>query len=301
MSARGAPVNARPYGQVIMGAPVAFRRNSSAIDIVALGSDYGIYHRQWTGSSWTSWARIGTNTFRSQPVGVVRRSDRLHVLGVDRNTGELMKTYYNGSRWASWGSVGGAIVGTPAVVSIDEDHLDIFAITPDKQLAMLSWSTASSWGSWESLGGSLRGAPTAVEHFPNRIDVLAKDGGQTLMHKVYYPLTGSFRSTSWRRISSQPVIGSPQLVGDFDGRLRIVATGDDRQLYSGVMGINSSSVTLSSLGGPVRGAPVAFRLDDTIHVLARSTSDRLVRKFMSDTLEPTWSSSFLDMGVNVSW
>ncbi len=295
-SSRGAPNNA-----VIMGAPVSITRDGTKIDLLVLGLDERIYHQSYNGTTWSAWAAIGTDTFRSQPAAVSRSASTINVYAIDKASGALKRNSYNGTSWSSWSSLGGVVVGTPSVVAIDKDHVDVFVLDKDKTLKRKSWTNSGGWeSSFTSLGGTFRGVVTAAEVLNDQIELFGKDKDSKLLHRSYQPLTRTFTS-DWVKVNDMVILGNPQVVRGFENDLQVVVAGSDRKLYYGNMLPTASSITFHSLGGTIEGSPLLLRDGDYIQAFVRTTDNVIKYKSLLNALTPTWSSSYSSAGATVSW
>ncbi len=96
----------------------------------------------------------------------------------------------NVSKWGTWQSIGGQIVGAPAVASWGPNRLDVFGRGTDNHLWWNYWD-GNQWSGWQDLGGDLASSPAAVSWKEGRIDVFVYgilDGH--LWHRFYTSTQG---------------------------------------------------------------------------------------------------------------
>ncbi|MFE6743536.1 right-handed parallel beta-helix repeat-containing protein, partial [Streptomyces tubercidicus] len=113
----------------------------------------------------------------------------VHVHGTDNG---IWQTYFNGTSWSAWTSLGGpnagTFVGTPAVTS-KVGRTDIFVRGTDNALWQKTWTT-SGWGNWTSLGGGLADSPGAATDPDGKITVHVRGTD----NQIYQ---NAFNGTSW--------------------------------------------------------------------------------------------------------
>ncbi len=228
--------------------------SSSRLDVLARGTNSGLWQKYWTPTGWSGWVSMGATT-DSDPTCVsitVNRIDVFYRLGQG-----LWQKYWSGS-WSNPISLGGNITSGPDACSWDANRIDVFARGPNNDLQQNYW-TPSGWSNWVSQGGTLASDPTCVSMQTNRIDVFYR-GADGSIYQLYW-------AGSWT--------GPISLVGNFTSapdacswganRIDVFARGPNNDLQQKYWTPSGWSGWLS-LGGSVGSDPTcesmqANRLD----------------------------------------
>ena len=101
----------------VVGAPAVAAQNANSLDLFVNGTDGALYHRYWTGTTWTASTSLGGN-LTSDPAATSRAPGYIDVFM--RGTDSALwsrNTTNNGTTWNAWYKIGGLILpGTgPAV------------------------------------------------------------------------------------------------------------------------------------------------------------------------------------------
>jgi hypothetical protein len=213
----------------------------------------------------------------------------IFVRGTD---GAVWHKWWNGAAWGGFESLGGQIVGAPAVVSWGPNRLDVFVRGTDGAMYH-KWWDGSAWGpsvtGWEDLGGFILGAPKAVSWAPNRLDIFAQGGDGALYHKWW---NGSAWG-GWESLGGQ-IIGAPEAVAWGPNRLDVFVRGTDFAMYhkwwdGGAWG--PSLTGFESLGGVLLSdvsatSWAANRLD----VFGRGTDGAMYHRWWNGAAWGGWES-----------
>jgi uncharacterized protein YkwD len=191
-----------------------------------------------------------------------------------------------------WTSLGGGLVGSPAVSSWGAARMDVFVRGNDDALWQKTWN-GTAWGAWTSLGGILTAEPAAVSWGPNRIDIFVRGTGNALWHRTSDGTTwgtweslggimtsgpsatssglnhldvfvagtnnhgvwrSSWNGTSWSWTSLGGVISAdPSAISSSATRTDVFVVGSDNGLWQGTL--NGNSFTWTSLGGVLSLSP----------------------------------------------
>lgn len=175
---------APPPPSGIASAPTVASWAAGRLDAFVTGNDAQLWHR-WSGdrgSSFSAWESLGSppGGLTCTPSAVSWAPDRIDVFGrgADR---ALWHTYWNGSQWVPWESLGGTLQSSPAVASWAGGRLDVVVVGVDHG----AWHKfyQGDWAPWDGLGGYIVLDPAAVSWGPNRIDLFAMSFGNQLWHQ----------------------------------------------------------------------------------------------------------------------
>ena len=110
------------------------------------------------------------------------------------------------------------------------NRIDVFAVTPDFNLAHLYWD-GSKWSDWEDLIGDFFAdtTPAAVTWSSNRFDVFAVNMSGNLIH-VYWD-GSQYNNEDLGIGNGEPFVGTPSVTTWGVGRFDIVALAEDGQYY----------------------------------------------------------------------
>lgn len=180
-------------GGVATSNPGATSLNGQSV-VTVRSTDGNVYIAEQAGGwAWSSVGKPASVSVASDPVLVASGPDQLDVLlrGSDNALWQRRRT---GGTWAAWVSRGGALAGTPAVVSPVANTLYIFSNSASGNLVQIN-STGTTWTSWFSVpNGSCclaaGSAPAVAEPNPNRLDVLVRGTDNRLWWKRWDFSTG---------------------------------------------------------------------------------------------------------------
>jgi Astacin (Peptidase family M12A)/Repeat of unknown function (DUF346) len=214
--------------------------------------------------------------------------------------------------YPAFSSLGGGIVGAPAVVSWggwNSDYRAVFVRGGDNALWYKERLTSSeaSWTEWKSLGGYITSDPAAVSWGLNRIDVFVRGGDNQLYHKW---LSGDFE-LNWSDWESLGGIlnGAPAVSSRGYKRLDLFIRGNNDQLYhkyfNGNGWFSDGWSGWENQGGQISSAPASVSWSsDRIDIFAKGLDDSLVHKWWDSGTWYDWESlgGYLQSGPTVaSW
>lgn len=209
-------------GGIISSGPGSAGRSASITDVLARGTDNGMYHQAFVvGTGWSGFNALG-GALLSAP-------------GVDvRQGGGYIDTYYRGTdnaivarSWTpagGWGapdttSLGGGTLAAPALVSRAPEVLDIFIRGTDDSLYRDAWS-GSAWSGWTVMPGGMKTgfSPAATTRTTGTMDLFARgtDG------EVRWASFDGAVWSSWRSIAGA-VESGPAAVADTSNRIWLFA------------------------------------------------------------------------------
>jgi Astacin (Peptidase family M12A)/Repeat of unknown function (DUF346) len=238
--------------------------------------------------------------------------------GVDPNRLRQSKVLSSGdiasvnTLYPAFYSLGGGIIGAPAVVSWggwNSDYRAVFVRGGDNALWYKERLTSSeaSWTEWKSLGGYLTSDPAAVSWGLNRIDVFVRGGDNQLYHKW---LSGDFE-LNWSDWESLGGIlnGAPAVSSRGNKRLDVFIRGNNDQLYhkyfNGNGWFSDGWSGWENQGGQISSAPTSVSWSSNrIDIFAKGMGDSLVHKWWDSGTWHDWESlgGYLQSGPTVaSW
>jgi hypothetical protein len=168
--------------------------------------------------------------------------------------------------WSGFGTLGGNLLGDPAVARNSDGRLEVFVIGSNHALYHKSQILAggsSGWTGYSTLGGNLIANPVVAQNPDGRLEVFVIGADHSLLHASQ--LTAG--STSWSGLTSLGgyIIGNPAVARNSDGRLEVFVIGSNHALYHKYQlaaGSTNSWSGYTSLGGYIISNPVAGQNSD---------------------------------------
>lgn len=136
-------------GGVFRSAVAIASWGASRLDVVALGTDYVLWHSAFTGSQWSGWESLGGGPFETVLVAVLSDLNRLEVLALGSNDDAIWHRSLVASTWSGYTKLGGVFDSAPAAVSFQAKGLDAFGIGTNAAMYHHSWSGGQWSGSTE--------------------------------------------------------------------------------------------------------------------------------------------------------
>jgi 5-hydroxyisourate hydrolase-like protein (transthyretin family) len=152
--------------------PAVTAQNANSLDLYVRGSDNALWHKYWTGTTWTAATSLGGN-LTSAPAATSPANGAMAVFVRGTNGALYEKTTTdNGTSWSGWLSLGGQLAsGTgPAADARGPNSLDVFVQGTDHVL-YYTHGSGTTWSAWKSLGGVLTSSPAATSPSTSVIDV----------------------------------------------------------------------------------------------------------------------------------
>jgi hypothetical protein len=239
-------------GQLASGTgPAVSSWSAGRLDVFVEGTDGALWHKWWTGTSWSGWESLG-GKLTSSPAATSQGSGLIDVFA--RGTGgALWYKDWNGAAWSSWHSLGGQIpTGTaPAAYSSGAGHLDVFVEGTGGALYHKSYT--GTWSGWQSLGGSLTSSPAATSTSAGVIDVFARGSDGAIWQKTTTNGGGSW--SNWASLGGQIASGTGPAACSWGSHLGLFAEGTTGALYQKTW--TGSWSNWKSLGGSLTSSPAA--------------------------------------------
>jgi len=213
-------------------------------------------------------------------------SGHLEVYGTGTN-GHLEESYYTGSDWTAWKSLGGSITGVPdAVYDPVTGNLEVYAAGTNGKLDEFYWNSAG-WHTAE-LKGSITASPSAVyDQASGNLEVYARGTGGTL-EEIYY--TGTAWS-SWKSLGGA-IVNSPSAVYDpLDSSLEVYAAGTShalREFYWNSAGWHTANLHTSINSSP---SAVYDPVTKNLEVYMTATDGTLAESYWNPTSQ--WETAHL--------
>jgi hypothetical protein len=232
-------------GGSIYGCPevLAWQGNgANNIEVLVRGEDAALYHKFSDGSGWSpspsEWLSLG-GLIVGTPAGAHQyrlNSDShiFHAFAVGLDQALWYRWWLNSEDpTEDWHTLGGQVIGRPAILSWGPDRLDVFVVgtlggdvwhrsstgtwSPEASNVAIAATDAAyldSYHDWESLGGPVVGPLAAVSWAPQRLDVFGRSSAGTVLHKWWAaPAAGG--------VVAYPIPWQPSLSGweDLGGNL----------------------------------------------------------------------------------
>jgi C1A family cysteine protease len=267
----------------VASSPAVTAQNANSLDLFVNGSDGALYHKYWTGTTWTASTSLGGN-LTSDPAATSRAPGYMDVF-MRGSDGALWSrnTMNNGTTWNAWYSIGGQILpGTgPAVCERGLNSLDVFVQGTDHVLYYTHWD-GTTWSGWKSLGPGLTSSPGVTSQANGKIDVFVRGTDNAIWYREY---SGSSWS-NWMGLGGQVASGTgPAACSWGTGRLDVFVQGTDGVLYQRTY-TGSSWSGWQSLSGKLASSPAATSpASGKIDVCVRGTDGALYQK----TYNGAWS------------
>jgi hypothetical protein len=149
-------------GGAFIGNPTCVVSERFTIDIFGRGLDNAIYHRHWDGQAWDAgWTSI-SDIATAGDVGAASWSiGRIDLFARSKDKGTVQHKWFDGANWmpslTAWHDIGGDTVGSPLVLSLNANDLEILVQDQGGNLLHKSWDGA--WippnPKWDDLHGTM--------------------------------------------------------------------------------------------------------------------------------------------------
>ena len=255
-------------------------RTLSQLDVFAKDDDASFLHRNFNGTAWGPWVRLG-GQFKSNPAAYAHGTNRIDLLGVGLD-GELWQnTWTSGSGWSGWRDTGGGqIQWTPAVTSRVDGTLDVFAVNTD-EVVVHRYFNGTTWGAWTSLNATATASPAATALGPDRINVLIRDADGTLATRMWTRANNGWYQWVDR---GKKIYGTPGVSHRTDTLMDVFVRdpADKSLLHSASTDGGSTFGGFVELGGQITTPPAAVSMYNLrIDVFSRGTNGSLYQRVWS--------------------
>jgi hypothetical protein len=227
-------------------------------DVVARGADNALWHRAWTGQTFTSWATLG-GASRSGPALVSPATGRLDLFIRGGDDALWQRTRVDGT-WGPWRSLGGRILSDPDAASSGGGEIVVTARGGDGAAWFRTFDGAA-WSAWQTAGGGIQSSASVASTGAGTFDLFAQGMDAALWRRTS---TGGTWGP-WRRVGGAITADPDAAV--VQGVIHIVVRGTDGRLYHfpdaespGFRLVTATPVT----GGPGLTSMGGTRLDVTV-------------------------------------
>jgi len=204
---------------------------------------------------------------------------------------QVYQTYWNGSSWSGFSSIGGSFVSNPAVI-INVGALNIFERGPDNQI-YTEYNGGNGWSGWSSSLGrhQMKGNP-AVIHYGSEMDVFALDTNN-VPYKATWNSTIDWGS-GWTSMGNF-MASSPAAI-QYGSEMDVFYRGGDNNIYKNTWN-GSSWGGFGSLGSPngttITGNPsvLSYTAEGEYDIYVNTTSGHIYKRMWNGS----WTG-WADMG-----
>jgi C1A family cysteine protease len=274
----------------VASSPAVTAQNANSLDLFVNGTDSALYHKYWTGTTWTASTSLG-GIITSSPAATSRSSGTIDVFARGSD-GVLWSrtTTDGGATWNAWHSIGGQVPsGTgPAADAQNANSLDVFVQGTDHALWYTHWD-GTTWSGWKSLGGIITSSPAATSRSSGTIDVFARGSDGVLWSRT--TTDGGATWNAWHSIGGQVPSGTgPAADAQNANSLDVFVQGTDHALwYTHWDGTTWSG--WKSLGGVLPSSPAATSpANGVIDVFVRGTDHALWERSYNNGVWGAWAS-----------
>jgi C1A family cysteine protease len=263
----------------VASSPAATAQNANSLDLFVNGTTGALYHKYWTGTTWTASTSLGGNS-TADPAATSRAPGYIDVF--TRSTDGALwstNTTNNGTSWSNWYKIGGQLApGTgPAADARGTNSLDVFVQGTDHVLYYTHWD-GTAWSAWHSLGGVLTSSPAATSPGNGAIDVFVRGTDGAIWERT--TTNGGATWSNWASLGGQLASGTGPAACSQGSRLDVFAEGTNGALYQ-----KTSTGSWSgwiSLGGALTSSPAAT-----------SPTSGVIDVFVRGTDGAVWETSYL--------
>ena len=210
-------------GGVVTSTPAASSWAANRLDAFVRGTDNGLWHRTWDGTTWGGWESMG-GVLTSDPSAVSTGPNSIDIFVRGTDYGIWHRTW-NGTSWGAWDPLGGVATSRAAAASPAAGKLDIVVLGTDHGLWHRAWD-GTAWGPWSSGGGVATSDPSAVFSSASQLDVVVRGTDNGLWHR---PWNGTGWG-GWDAIGGV-VTSSPAIASCTTGHFDIFVRGTDNGLW----------------------------------------------------------------------
>jgi hypothetical protein len=263
----------KSLGGYLLSGPAAASGGASGDDVFVVGTDRGIWHDFWNGTTPSGWA-AGGGIVTADPAAQTLNTTNTKVFVRGTDNGLWMATW-NGSSYSSWTPLGGYLTSGPAadLRAGAPGRVDVFVRGSDNGL-WHRWSDDGgvTWSSWEPLGGGLASGPGAVSWATNRVDVVVRGMDNAVWMRSWNASTGW---NSWATLGGVAT-SAPAIASCASGHLDVFVKGTDNGVWQ--LGFNGTSWTgWKPLNGSWTSSPAAICRPNTtiVDLFVRGTDGAL--------------------------
>ncbi len=168
-------------GGMLTSKPAVAAWSPNRLDTFVRGTDGQLWHRWWSGTSWSDWEPLGGEILSGTGPAVASWGPRRLDVFIEGTDKQLWHKWFDSAGWHDWQPLGGVLTSGPAAVSWSAGRIDVVADGPDHSVWHKWWS-GTAWSGWESLGGQATSDPGIASWAPRRLDVFVKGPDNQLQH-----------------------------------------------------------------------------------------------------------------------
>jgi hypothetical protein len=199
--------------------------------------------------------------------------------------------------WSGFGTLGGNLLGDPAVARNSDGRLEVFVIGSNHALYhkyQLAAGSTNSWSGYTSLGGYIISNPVTGQNSDGRLEVFVIGSDHALYH-IFELAASSSNSWSGFRSLGGYIISDPAVASNSDGRLEVFVIESDHALYHIFELAVSSSNSWSGyayLGGTMLGntnPAAALNSQGQLQVFVVGANNSILYKFQITPGSSSWT------------
>jgi len=180
-----------------------------------------------------------------------------------------------------WTDLGRRILGQPAAYGSSGGVIDVFVRGIDNHVYRRTFD-GTSWGGWVNLGGTVTDAPTVAYTSPTSWAVFARGADGQVWSRG--------PTSAWTSIGApngQPIYGRPSAVTDASGTYVAVRTADD-QVWWRTADTTGTWSAWTALGGVISGSPTLLATLGRVYLFARASDYTLWQRNFVDGAWGGW-------------
>ena len=246
--------------------------------------------------TWGDWENLGG--FGTEGVAAAARGPNtleVFTMGKDRR---LVHSSWNGTVWSAWQSQDGPqFFSSPAAVSLQANHLSIFAIGGDR--AVWQRTRKGSWGPWHSIGGFSVEGVAACARRPNQIDCFVVGTDRAIWHRTW---SGSAWG-NWENLGGE-FYESPAAVSSKPNRIDVFGVGVNNSILHKSWDGNAWSDWEDFGGFSTEGLAASSRTPDLIDCFSVGIDRAIWRRTFDGSIWKAWEKlggQLFSVPAAVSW
>jgi hypothetical protein len=236
------------------------------------------------GTAQPHWSKIGGQLASGTGPAVCAQNANSIDVFVQGTDHVLYYTYWDGTKWSAWKSLGGSLTSSPAATSTSAGVIDVFARgTSGSLYEKTSTNGGGSWSNWAPLGGQIASGtgPAAYLSGAGHLDVFVEGTNGALWHKSY---AGTW--SGWVNLGGA-LTSSPAVASTSAGVIDVFARGTSGSLYEKTSTNGGGSWSnWAPLGGQIASGtgPAASSQGSHLGLFVEGTTGALYQK--------TWTGSW---------
>jgi hypothetical protein len=181
-----------------------------------------------------------------------------------------------GGWWVNWESLGGGVIGTPAVAANNDGRLELYATRGDGKV-WHNWQTApnGTWSGWATTAFESTSSVAIVRSGDGWLAAFARGPDSRLWWSAQTKPNNGWRA--WAQLGNFSFLGDPVAAVNQDGRLEVFVEGSDNALWHiWETGRGTGWSHWASEGGSIAGpVAVGMNADGRLEVFARGQDGAL--------------------------